>query len=348
MTLRHSLLAGVAMTAAERAQGRFMRAPDGHPEGGDPPAPPAPASFDDAFAAAAAEDETPPADDNAAPAPPAQPEGGEPPAAPTPPAQPDGQQAPPADGQQPPADGQQPPADGQQPPAPPAAPTADDIVKGLAEALKQQPPQQQQAPAAPQQEEQPQPLYTEAEQAAITEYEKNWPDVAAAETLKRRAEYHDLIKFVFGQVSQMVAPMQEQLRTVGNTLHTQELTQAVPDYSEKLEADVAAWVETQPAYLQGPYKQVMQTGTSEEVADLIGRYRQATGTQAPPAQAPSGQQPAPPAPPAQPAKTELSEVAKQAVASLAPVGSDRTAVPQGEDQGDFDSAFARYAKEAAG
>lgn len=40
MTLKHNLLAGVAMTAAERSQGRYMRAPDGH---GDPAPSPAPA-----------------------------------------------------------------------------------------------------------------------------------------------------------------------------------------------------------------------------------------------------------------------------------------------------------------
>jgi len=190
-------------------------------------------------------------------------------------------------------------------------------------------------------------MFTEAEQATLTEYEKNWPDVSAAEALKRRAEYADVFKFVFTEVANYVAPLFEQMKTVGNTLHTQELVSKVPEYSEDLESSVAAWVDTQPAYLQAAFKQVMQTGTSDEVADLIGRYRAATGT-APAASAPAApaaQAPAAgtPAPAAAPVKTELSSAAKQAAESLAPVSGDRSAVPQGEDTQDFDTAFAKYA-----
>lgn len=175
----------------------------------------------------------------------------------------------------------------------------------------------------------------------LADYEKNWPDVAQAESLKRRAEYHDLMKFVFGEVAKYTQPLFDQMRMVGNTLHVGELKQAVPDYSEALEADVANWIGTQPAYLQGAMKQVMQQGTSDEVADLIGRYRAATGTAPAPA-APAAQAPAAPAKPAQ---TELSSAAKQAAESLAPVSGDRSQVPQGEDPLDFQTAFARYAAE---
>ena len=281
-------------------------AADPAPDGGDPAsaAPPAPAT-----------DDTPPADADAAP-------GGEP--------------APGAD-----------PAPAEPPAAPaaasdPAPASADDIVKGLADLLKQQPP----APApevpaaAPPAQEDP-PIYSEADLATLTEYEKNWPDVSAAEALKRRAEYHDIFKFIFTEVEKYTRPLFEQMRTVGNTIHLGELRAAVPDYSEELENSVAAWVETQPAYLQGAMKQVMQQGTSDEVADLIGRYRAATGAAAPAPASP----PAPAPAPAKPAQTELSSAAKQAAESLAPVSSDRSQIPAGEDPGDFASAFARYAAE---
>jgi len=206
------------------------------------------------------------------------------------------------------------------------------------------------APAAQPQPEAP-PLYTAEETNLISEYEKNWPDVARAESLKRRAEYQDLLGHVFGQVLQYTQPLFDQLRTVGNTLHTQELGKLVPDYTPLVETEVQAWIDTQPSYLQGPYKQVMQGGTSEEVADLIGRYRDATGKAAP--AAPQGQAPAPapaaaaPAAPAAPAKSELSTAAKQAVASLAPVSGERSVIPQSEDKSDFPSAFDQYAAQMA-
>jgi hypothetical protein len=352
-----------SMTAAERAKGRYMRAPDEHPAGGAPaagtPAPDAPAAEvqappaapDNAFADAFANSDgglpsLDPAPAAPAPAPAAAPASE--PAAPTPPAAP----AAPAAGDPPAPAAPTPPAAPAAPdPNAPKTPTAEEIVAGIAEALKGQPAPA--APAAPAAAEAP-PLYTPEEQTAISEYEKNWPDVAQAETLKRRAEYSDLLKYVFGQVQSQLAPLQQQLGQVGNTLHLGEVKALVPDYNENLEADVGKWVEEQPTYLQSAYKQVMQQGTSEEVADLIGRYRAATGTAAPaptpaPTPAPAGTAPAAaPAAAAPAAKTgtELSQAAKQAVASLAPVGSERTQAPAGEDPQDYSSAFARYAAAA--
>ena len=220
----------------------------------------------------------------------------------------------------------------------PPAPTAADVVKDLADLLRQQPPvapPTDDVPAAP-------PAYTPDEERILTDYEKNWPDVAQAEQLKRRAEYSDLMKFVFSEVVNYVAPTVEQVRMLTNSAHLSELKDAVPDYDPALEANVSTWVDGQPAYLQSGMKQVMQSGTSEEVADLIGRYRAATGT------VPAPAAPAAPAPsaPAKPAHTELSSAAKQAAESLAPVSSDRSQVPAGEDPGEYASAFARYAAES--
>jgi hypothetical protein len=87
-------------------------------------------------------------------------------------------------------------------------------------------------------------------------------------------------------------------------------------------------------------KQVMQSGTSDEVADLIGRYRAATGQQATPAPAAKPKAPAA-------TKTELSSAAKQAAEALAPVSGERSAVPQGEDPMDFKTAFQKYAAAGA-
>ncbi len=184
-------------------------------------------------------------------------------------------------------------------------------------------------------------MYNDQELALLAEYEKNWPEVAAAETLRRRAEYQDIFKFVFTEVAGYVQPLFDQMKLVGNTIHEQQLQQLVPDYSASEEEAVAAWVETQPSYLQAGMKQVMKSGTSDEVADLIGRYRVATGTKAPT----STPTPAPTATkvPEPPAKTELSSVAKQAAESLAPVSSERSAVPQGEETQDFETAFAKFA-----
>lgn len=348
MSLKSTLLSSGAfggLTDTERQLGRLIRDGAGHPDPAPAPAPSPQDDFDAAFAKNAADD-------------PAPVEGGETPA--TPAASDEGASETPAEGgEEPAADGKDAepgatPAEGDAGAAPAEAPaqekqpTADDILKGLTEALKNNKPAEP-APAATEQPEPPapQPIYSAEEQAALVEYEKNWPDVSQAEALKRRAEYSDIFKFVFSEVANYVAPLFDQMRAVGNTLHTQELTQKVPDYTENLEADVAAWVDTQPSYLQTAYKQVMQSGTSDEVADLIGRYREANGLApqaATPEAAPAAKGPAKGKPtPAATPKTELSSAAKQAADSLAPVSGVRSAAPQGEDPQDFDSAFAKYA-----
>lgn len=229
------------------------------------------------------------------------------------------------------------PAPAAEPNAAPA-PSADDIVKGLADLLKQQP-----APAAPTgPAAQEAPIYSAQDIQVLEEYEKNWPDVAQAEALRRKAEYHDLMKYVFQEVTSFVGPMADQLRAIQNNLHTGELKSLVPDYDPGLEEKVSSWVDQQPAYLQSGMKHVMQQGTSEEVADLIGRFRAATGASAPAAPV------AAPAPAAAP-KAELSKATKQAVASLAPVSGDRSVVSRGsEDPQDYDSAFAKYAASMPG
>lgn len=342
------------MTPIEQAMGRYMRAPDEHPAGDDDDA------FASAFDAAANEDAgaaptptpTPGADagDAATPAAPDAAAGGD--AAGTP----DGGEGTPAGGDDKgagdtptPADAgaapQDPPADAGSQPA--AAPTPQDIVAQLTEALKGAQPAQPTQPAQPAQPaaEQPQePIYNDQELAVLADYEKNWPDVAAAEALKRRAEYHDLLTFTFKTIRDWMQPRLETIDALSNMAHEQQLKTAVPDYTPDLESQVAAWVDTQPAYLQAGMKQVMQSGTSEEVADLIGRYRAATGTQ--PASAAAPATPAPKVPAAAP-KTELSSAAKQAAESLAPVSGDRTAVPQGEDPLDYETAFQKYAAAGA-
>ena len=190
---------------------------------------PAPSSFDDAFASAAALDE--PGVDNpigepdpkpVEPATPAEGDGGEA-AAPATPAEGDGGEAAapaaPAEGE--PGEAAAAPEPVVTPPAAaPATPSAEDIVKGLADLIQK--PATTQTPAAGASEEAPansEPLYNADELAQLAEYEQNWPDVAKAETLRRRAEYHDLLKYVFTEVANHLKPTIDTMQAIGNTIH---------------------------------------------------------------------------------------------------------------------------------
>ncbi len=214
----------------------------------------------------------------------------------------------------------------------PAAGEDDDaLLQRLADLVKKQPaaetPPTQPAtqPAAPAEPEPP--VYTQEEQEFLTTYEKDWPDVARAESLRRRSEYRQLVSFVFNEVAGYLKPHLEQLEVMATQTHLRELESKVSDYDTVRDA-VVEWAGQQPNYLRAAYQHVIERGTTEEVADLIGRWREATG---------QGQQPSAPAPKAK--TTELPPATKQAAAALAPVGSKRTAPAAGIDPSDFSSAF---------
>ena len=212
-------------------------------------------------------------------------------------------------------------------PEPAPGPNNDELLARFAQIVRETPAPQ------PQQPQQPQPapapaLFTDAEAAELAAYEKDWPDVAKAESLRRRAEYQQLLQYVFDQVGQRLAPLEQVTMGGAERSHLNDLYTLVPDY-DQVRDPVLAWVDQQPAYLKAAYTQVAQRGTPMEVADLIGRYRQASGAQAP---APRAQAPAAPAP-----------GVRRAAAALAPVQSSRSGVVDSQPD-DFDGAFAAFAK----
>lgn len=204
-------------------------------------------------------------------------------------------------------------------------PSSEDILTRFAQIVREQPaPRPQPQPQA--QQPQQAPLFTPDEIKELEAYEKDWPDVAKAEALRRRAEYSQLISYVFQQVSQRLAPLEQQTAGVSTRSHLNDLYTLIPDY-DQVRDPVLAWVDQQPAYLKNAYMQVAQQGTPAEVADLVGRYKQANGVQAPVARAPAA-----PAP-----------QVRKAAAALAPVQSARSNVAETAPE-DFDSAFAAFAK----
>lgn len=205
---------------------------------------------------------------------------------------------------------------------------ADDVLARLSSLLKEAPAKEE--PAPQQQTEQLPEIYSKEEQDFLKEYDEEWGDVAKGEALKRRAEYRELMQYMFSEVTKHVGPLAEMVTELATRTHLGDLQERVPDYND-LRDNVVTWVETQPAYLQAGMKQVMQQGTADEVADLIGRYRKDTGAAAPAAETGPEQ------------KAELSDDAKKAAQALAPVSTKRSVIPQDDSLDDFDAAFAKFA-----
>lgn len=215
----------------------------------------------------------------------------------------------------------------------PATPPADaDLMARLATLLRQATPAEPAKAAEPPAPEPvpDAPLYTDDEQKLVDQYVKDWPEVAQAEVLRRRAEYRDLVGYVFAEVAKEFRPVAELVRSMADQQHLAQLETTVTDYAD-VRDKVIDWVEKQPAYLQPAYQHVIQQGTVDEVADLINRYKRDT----------TGSTSAPAVP--RKTETELPSATKQAAAALAPVSSKRSAVVQPLDSTDFDSAFVTFA-----
>jgi hypothetical protein len=219
--------------------------------------------------------------------------------------------------------------------APAASESDDDVLKRLAAAVKKV--DTAEAPAATDDKPQDQPLFTAEEDAKIEHFRKEWPEVAEAFDLQARALAQSVLKYAFEQIGGVVNPMRETLDILATRTHYGDLKDKVGEYTPAERQEIIDWVDQQPTYLQAAMKSVIDGGTAEEVADLVGRYRKETGKQ------PAGAQDDPPGPSG--GDVELSDEAKKAAAALAPVSTKRTAVQGSDDKSDYNGAFAKFADE---
>lgn len=229
----------------------------------------------------------------------------------------------------------------------------DRILNERLEALRAAP-----APApAPAPSPAPAPLLTPEDQAALDAYEKDWDQVSRGESLKRRIEYDHLVRHIFKELAPVIDAVNSISTNVGkveSSVQYRDLVEEIPDYNLVREP-VIEWVAKQPAYLKAAYEQVTSSGTVEEIADLVDRFRKETGWVAPagtPAATPvpaatSAAAPAAAAPTPAPApNAALPAAAVAAAASLKPVKTGRTEPAPANDPNDFDGAWAEAIKQA--
>ena len=187
------------------------------------------------------------------------------------------------------------------------------------------------------------PLYTDDETASIAKYHKDWPDIAQAEALVRRKEYAEVVGHIFNEIQKAYGPVLEYYQTRSGRDQYTDILGLVPDYDAIRDKAVAwATADTQPAYLKTAFAKVIESGSADEVADLVARFKKETNYVAPasaspaatPAATSGGAVVAPKTP------TVLTEAAKKAAAKLSVVQTSRSVQTEGPDPNDFDAAFA--------
>lgn len=190
------------------------------------------------------------------------------------------------------------------------------------------------------------PLYNADELAAIEKYTSEWGDVARGEQLIRRQEAVENTRFIFSEVAKFMKPYIDIIEHVASAEHVNAIYSAHPDY-DTVYPQVEKWVAQQPSIHKKSYEAVIASGTADEVAELVGLWKQATGYKKPEATAadPESSANSGSGAPKPGAKKAALDPAKLAAAKrLAAVNRGRgSPVNQGADPGDFGSAFDEFA-----
>lgn len=176
------------------------------------------------------------------------------------------------------------------------------------------------------------------EQAALTAFEADWPEISTASALRMRENNFKVVTHIFNEVQKYLNPyiktlnqLNEQAVTSDEDAHIAAITSAHSDYDAVFD-DVQAWIKEQSPARQRAFKAVAEEGTAEEVIDLISVYKEVKGLKPAPTVV-SSPAIAPAAPPA----------TNKAVQRLTAVPSRRAATSTAGDPNDFDGAFAEFA-----
>lgn len=219
-------------------------------------------------------------------------------------------------------------------PVQPKVTSDEDILKRFAELVETRKTREvaPQPPAMTQQPQAPVEYYSPEEKTALATFEKDWPEHARVMAARERAFAQQLIGYVFSEVATTLRPLFSKVQNVEEYSQIEQIHALIPDY-DVMRDPVLQWIDQQPSYLKPAYEYVRDRGTAAEIADLFQRFRQTTGAPIPSPVAPVVRQEEP----------SLPAAARKAVASLAPVGSKRSVVVQGNDPNNFDAAFETFA-----
>jgi hypothetical protein len=183
---------------------------------------------------------------------------------------------------------------------------------------------------------------TDDEKKTLAAYDKEWGEVAAAETIRRRAEMQFMQASMYKELEKVLAPIVQNMQQSQVTSHFATIRSQHPDFDTVLPG-VKEWVAKQPSLYRPALERVLTQGTTNEVVELVGAYKQAVGqTGAVPAVPASLAPQAPAAPatiPVVQAATPSPTASAAAIAATAAVVSQRSNNQTAADPSDFEAAF---------
>lgn len=176
------------------------------------------------------------------------------------------------------------------------------------------------------------------EKALLEQHMKDWPDVVKAQAIHTKAAVYNALQYMFSEVAKNYNPiidhLKEQVEAMEGHIALGEIRGKNQDY-DTIRPQIAKWVDTLPGYVKNAAKQIMETGTPDEVSELITDYRKANPAAAAATVAAAAAAPAAPAA----KQANLSPAAIKAAAKLTVVDSKRTTPAAAPDANDFEAAW---------
>lgn len=177
----------------------------------------------------------------------------------------------------------------------------------------------------------PDPVLSDEHQTALKKFREEWPDVAEAQDLIMKhnvalieAQHARALQATIKQIYEHVDPALAMAHKSAHLTFKETIVTAHSDF-EKVAPQLKPWIDKQPGYLQKGMLEVYNSGTAEEIIDLVKRFKDANDVK-------------PEVPNSQPT---VSTNVKSKADSLAPVAPGRRPAvsTKGSDPNDFDSAF---------
>lgn len=167
-----------------------------------------------------------------------------------------------------------------------------------------------------------------AEKDAIKAMAEDWPELTRglnAQLKLERAAIEKMVKEAVQGVMAQLQPAMKTMETVSQNSFLDALAGFHPD-AEKIYPQVDAWVATLKPAFKKAYKEVLDFGSADEVAEVFDLYKKVSGV----------------APPVKPVKQPSPEK-KDKLTQMSSVRRERTGVSAEIDKDDFGAAFQRAA-----
>jgi len=113
----------------------------------------------------------------------------------------------------------------------------------------------------------------------IQEFADEFPDLAGHVTKLVEKKAQELVDQRVGKVEEEMTPVKQKVESQAQDEHFRRITESHPDWKSLVsEGHLQQWINDKPSYAQNSANQVMESGSTEEVIELLDDYKRENQT----------------------------------------------------------------------